>query len=73
MWCLFVCVCPDQNHREQGNHFVDYVVFSLTPFQPRVELLNEFGHLASALILAVGSVVAGVLAASFGYHLGMYG
>ena len=40
-----------------------------------VELLNELrvGHLASALILAVGSVVAGVLAASFGYHLGMYG
>ena len=40
-----------------------------------VELLNELrvGHLASALILAVGSIVAGVLAASFGYHLGMYG
>ena len=40
-----------------------------------VELLNELrvGHLASALILAVGSILAGVLAASFGYHLGMYG
>ena len=40
-----------------------------------VELLNELrvGHLASALILAFGSIVAGVLAASFGYHLGMYG
>ena len=40
-----------------------------------VELLNELrvGHLASALLLAVGSIVAGVLAASFGYHLGMYG
>ena len=39
-----------------------------------VELLNELrvGHFASALVLAVGSILAGVLAASFGYHLGMY-